>query len=121
MLIDEQEAHSEVESPFDIMLGDEMAGATIHRLESCQGVWMFDTGRERFCRVPRGGQIPPAIEWSRYYEFEVDLSRGCFSVRLSADGTSILRSWFHVDPCRFCCSGRGRHTENRTAAIGDGR
>jgi hypothetical protein len=71
-------------------------------LESCRGVWLFDIGQRRFCRVLPGQRPPPASDWSHFDELEIDPDRGCFAVTVGQTGTPILRSWFHVGECLFC-------------------
>jgi hypothetical protein len=76
-------------------------------LESCHSLWIFEPGRGRFRRVPRGtrrGKPPQANEWTPDYRLELDASSGAFSVGLNADDTRVLRSWLHADPCRHCSS-----------------
>ena len=101
-MIDETLVHSELGSRPDIAINYGLDGGTLQRLESCQGVWIFDKAYRRFCRVRPDGRPPPVAEWSAYYHLEVDIARGCFSIALNEHGTSVLRSWFHVAPCRFC-------------------
>jgi hypothetical protein len=90
----------------------EMAGVVVRMLESCRSIWMFDPMRLRFCRLPRGALLGPALPervWTPYYRLEVDASTGGFAVTLNEDGTHLLRSWFHVvDACCHC------HTEEQT-------
>jgi hypothetical protein len=74
-------------------------------LESCHSLWIFEPGRGRFRRVPRGTRLdmpPQENEWTPYYRLELDASSGAFSVGLNPDDTRVLRSWLHVDPCRHC-------------------
>jgi hypothetical protein len=83
----------------------EVAGLSIRLLESCHSVWLFDPGRMRFRRVPRGTRLDmpsPESEWTRYHRLEVEPSSGAFAVTLNEDGTRVLRSWLHSEPCRHC-------------------
>ncbi|HYH51703.1 MAG TPA: hypothetical protein VEG38_19335 [Acidimicrobiia bacterium] len=76
-------------------------------LESCHSLWVFEPGRGRFRRVPRGTRLdmpPQENEWTPYFRLELDASSGAFSVGLNADDTRVLRSWLHADPCRHCSS-----------------
>jgi hypothetical protein len=76
-------------------------------LESCHSLWVFESARGRFRRVPRGTRLdmpPQENEWTPYYRLELDASSGAFSVGLNPDDTRVLRSWLHVEPCRHCSS-----------------
>jgi hypothetical protein len=80
-------------------------GVAVRVLESCHSLWIFEPGRARFRRVPRGTRLDmpsPENEWTAYYRLEVDASSGAFSVGLNEDDTRVLRSWLHSDPCRHC-------------------
>lgn len=80
-------------------------GLSVRVLESCHSLWIFEPGRGRFRRVPRGTRLDmpsPENEWTRYYRLELDASSGAFSVGLNADDTRVLRSWLHAEPCRHC-------------------
>ena len=80
-------------------------GVSVRVLESCHSLWIFEPGRARFRRVPRGTRLDmpsPQNEWTAYYRLEIDPSSGAFSVGLNADDTRVLRSWLHTDPCRHC-------------------
>jgi hypothetical protein len=82
-------------------------GVDVRVLESCHSLWIFEPGRGRFRRVPRGTRLDmpsPENEWTAYFRLEIDASSGAFSVGLNADDTRVLRSWLHVDPCRHCSS-----------------
>ena len=100
MVLDEA-VHSEVATPPHIAVEFDMAQGGLQRVESCRGVWIFDLGQRRFCRVPADGRPPPATEWSTYDDLEIDLVRGRFAVTLN-DCNTVLRSWFHVHSCPFC-------------------
>lgn len=83
----------------------EIGGMAIRVLESCHSIWIFEPGRMRFRRVPRGTRLdmpPPASDWTPYYRLEVEPSTGAFSVALNEDDTRVLRSWLHIEPCRHC-------------------
>lgn len=74
-------------------------------VESCGFLWLFDANRNRFRRVPRG--VAPELvgapdEWVRYHRVELQVDRSCFVVTLDVDGTRVLRSWLHFDPCAHC-------------------
>lgn len=71
----------------------------MERIESTHSVWMFDTERMRFRRVPRGADISsPSLEsdWEPYYGLEVDHETGAFTVALNEDRTRLLRAWRDV-------------------------
>jgi len=77
----------------------------MERIDSCHSVWLFDTERMRFRRLPRGSAVDtPALanDWEPYSDLEIDLNSGSFSVVLNEERTRILRSWRHVDPCPHC-------------------
>ncbi|HEV7688494.1 MAG TPA: hypothetical protein VGQ80_18095, partial [Acidimicrobiia bacterium] len=74
-------------------------GMSVRVLESCHSLWIFEPGRGRFRRVPRGTRLDmpsPENEWTRYYRLELDASSGAFSVGLNPDDTRVLRSWLHA-------------------------
>jgi hypothetical protein len=83
----------------------EVGGMSIRVLESCHSLWVFEPERKRFRRVPRGMRLdmpPPESEWTPYHRLELEPSSGAFAVALNEDGTRILRSWLHIEPCRHC-------------------
>ena len=74
-------------------------------LESCNSTWLFDHERLRFRRVLKGfdvGRHPTATEWRPYARLEVDPRSESFVVVLNPEGTRLLRSWRHSDPCAQC-------------------
>jgi hypothetical protein len=71
----------------------------MERIESTHSVWMFDTERMRFRRVPRGADpSSPSLEsdWEPYFGLEVDRESGAFTVALNEDRTRLLRAWRDV-------------------------
>lgn len=85
----------------------EVAGSAVRILESCHSVWIFEPARRRFRRVPKGTRLDmpsPAADWARYHRMEIEPSTGAFSVALNEDGTRVLRSWLHIEPCRHCAA-----------------
>jgi hypothetical protein len=65
------------------------------QLESANSIWIFDTARMRFRRVPRGtdpGSPALANDWQSYFGLEVEPGTGAFTVALNADGTRRLRA-----------------------------
>ena len=83
----------------------DMAGTTLRILESCHSLWLFDPGRMRFRRLPRGAQLDvPSSDrdWTEYHSFDLDLVAGMFVVGLNSEGTRLLRAWTHDEPCRHC-------------------
>lgn len=83
----------------------EVAGTTVRILESCHSLWLFDQGRMRFRRLPRGSDLElPSTDrdWTEYHSFDLDLTAGTFVVGLSVDGTWLQRAWVHDDPCPHC-------------------
>lgn len=86
----------------------ELAGVASGTLESCHSIWVFDPERMRFRRVPRGASVEmpaTAEDWQPYYRLEVNPETGAFAVGLNQDGTRMLRSWLHVEPCPHCPAG----------------
>lgn len=83
----------------------EVGGVVVQVLESCHSLWVLDPQRMRFCRLPRGSRLDlpfPEEAWAPYYRLELEPSSGAFALALTKDGTRILRSWVHVEPCRHC-------------------
>jgi hypothetical protein len=77
----------------------------MERIDSCHSVWLFDTERMRFRRVPKGTRLDsPALEsdWQPYFELEIDPDSGAFAVALNETRTRLLRSWRHTDLCEHC-------------------
>jgi hypothetical protein len=77
----------------------------MERIDSCHIIWLFDTERMRFRRVPKEISVDtPALErdWESYYDLEVSPESGAFAVALNSSRTRWLRSWRHTDPCRHC-------------------
>jgi hypothetical protein len=68
----------------------------VERIESAHSVWLFDTERHRFRRLPLGADADaPALDsdWEPYYSFDLDESTGAFTVGLNEDGTQLLRAF----------------------------
>jgi hypothetical protein len=68
----------------------------VERIESAHSVWLFDTERQRFRRLPLGADADaPALDsdWERYYAFDLDEETGAFTVALNEDGTQLLRAF----------------------------
>jgi len=83
----------------------EVAGATVRILESCHSLWLFDPGRMRFRRLPRGAELDVPCsdrDWIGYHSLDLDLVTGTFVVGLNLEGTRLLRAWVHDEPCRHC-------------------
>lgn len=80
----------------------------MERIDSCHSVWLFDTERMRFRRVPKGTDVTsPALEsdWVPYHGLEISPESGAFAVALNASRTRLLRSWRHTEPCEHCSTG----------------
>ena len=80
-------------------------------IESCHSTWLFDEERGRFRRVLKGldvGAHPAATEWRPYFGLDLDPLTGSFAVRLNPEGTRLIRSWRHVEPCEQCGAQRTR-------------
>lgn len=68
----------------------------VEQIESAHSLWLFDTERQRFRRLPRGADPDtPALDadWEPYFALEVDDSTGAFTVTLNEDGTRLLRAF----------------------------
>ena len=68
----------------------------MERIESSHSLWLFDTERKRFRRLPRDADADaPALDadWEQYYSLELDDESGAFTVTLNADGTRLLRAF----------------------------
>jgi len=68
----------------------------VERIESAHSVWLFDTERHRFRRLPLGADADaPALDsdWEPYYSFDLDEATGAFTVGLNEDGTQLLRAF----------------------------
>ena len=68
----------------------------VERIESAHSVWLFDTERHRFRRLPLGADADaPALDsdWEPYYSFDMDEATGAFTVGLNEDGTQLLRAY----------------------------
>ena len=88
----------------------EVGGVSVRVLESCHSMWVFEPERKRFRRVPRGTRLDmpsPESDWTTYHRLELEPSSGAFAVSLNEEGTRVLRSWLHSEPCRHC---RADHT-----------
>ena len=68
----------------------------MERIESTHSVWLFDAGRMRFRRVPKGTDPnAPSLDsdWEPYFALDVDHETGAFTVALNEDRTRLLRAW----------------------------
>jgi hypothetical protein len=68
----------------------------MQRIDSSHSIWLFDTERMRFRRLPKGADlVAPSFEadWQPYFALDVDPETGSFSVALNEDRTRLLRSW----------------------------
>jgi len=68
----------------------------VERIESAHSVWLFDTERHRFRRLPLGADVDaPALDsdWEPYYSFDMDEATGAFTVGLNEGGTQLLRAF----------------------------
>ena len=65
----------------------------VERIESAHSVWLFDTERHRFRRLPLGADADaPALDsdWEPYYSFDLDEATGAFTVGLNEDASAVL-------------------------------
>lgn len=68
----------------------------MERIDSTHSIWLFDTHRMRFRRVPKGtNPDAPSLEsdWQPYFALDVDPETGAFTVALNEDRTRLLRAW----------------------------
>jgi hypothetical protein len=94
----------------------------MERIDSCHSIWLFDTERMRFRRLPSGGDVDaPALErdWQPYYGLEIDADAGSFSVVLNEQRTRIIRSYRHTDPCPQCRDATGELTLEVAPPVAD--
>ena len=68
----------------------------MERIESAHSVWLFDTDRRRFRRLPP--EVPcdaPALDtdWEPYFSLDIEDDTGAFTVTLNEDGTRLLRAF----------------------------
>lgn len=74
-------------------------------LDSCHSTWLFDVANHRFRRVLKGLDVDPSLattEWRSYERLELSEGSEAFVVVLNPAGTSLVRSWRHVDGCEQC-------------------
>ena len=66
------------------------------RIDSTHSIWLFDTQRMRFRRLPKDADpAAPSLEadWQPYFALDVDADKGTFTVALNEDRTRLLRAW----------------------------
>lgn len=75
---------------------------------SCNSVWTFDLNSKRFARLPRGSfsllndiSFPDHL-WNDYFDLALDPNGVGFVVYLNEEGTKLLRSYRHLEPCEYC-------------------
>ncbi len=77
-------------------------------IETCNSLWVFETQEKRFLRLPRTHPLPssysllPDSAWEHYESLTLDPVSGEFIVRLTSDGSRVLRSQRHRQPCPLC-------------------
>lgn len=67
----------------------------MERLESAHSLWLFDTERMRYRRLPRGADPDaPSLQsdWEPYYALERDEETGAFTVALNEERTRLIRA-----------------------------
>jgi hypothetical protein len=68
----------------------------VERIESSHSIWLFDTDRHVFRRVPRGtseDSLALDSDWEPYFGLEIDDDTGAFTVQLNEEGTRLLRAF----------------------------
>jgi hypothetical protein len=68
----------------------------VQRIDSAHSMWLFDSERQRFRRLPLDADPDaPALDsdWEPYFALEVDEATGAFTVALNEDGTRLLRAF----------------------------
>jgi len=73
----------------------------MYRLDSAHSIWLFDTDRMRFRRLPKGADpAAPSLErdWQEYFALVEDDETGAFTVSLNEDRTRLLRSFREPSP-----------------------
>jgi hypothetical protein len=68
----------------------------VERIDSAHSIWLFDTERRRFRRLPPDADVDaPALDsdWEPYTSLEIDEATGGFTVTLNDDGTRLLRAY----------------------------
>lgn len=96
----------------------------MERVESCHSIWLFDTERRRFRRLPKGSpfqELSLESDWEPYYGLEISVESGAFAVALNASRTRFLRSWRHTERCEHCMTPADVTAELTIAPVADGR
>ena len=91
--------------------GGRDGASSMHVIRSCNDTWLIDTGRKRFCRVPRSAPVSFLAEvghWEPYERLELDADNTGFAIVLNASGSQRLRSYRHALPCAQCGAGSSR-------------
>ncbi len=67
----------------------------MERFESAHSLWLFDTERMRYRRLPRGADADaPSLEsdWEPFFALERDDDTGAFTVALNEERTRLIRA-----------------------------
>jgi len=112
---------------FHRVLTDSWATITVMgylTIDSCHSRWVFDTGRLRFRRVPKGPGLELLMamtEWRPYHDLHLDPDSDSFVVILNDAGTRMLRSWRHREAvCPQCGARTEEVTVDHIALAGGG-
>jgi hypothetical protein len=87
--------NDELLEPPDLAALADLHEPEILRLESSNSIWLFESERMRFRRVPRGTDPDSPSsphDWQPYFGLEVEPDTGAFTVALNEDGTRRLRA-----------------------------
>lgn len=82
-----------------------VAGTTVRLIRSCNSIWIFDSERRRFRRTPKEFEhdiIGSDEDWRPYFRVNLSDESSLFVVVLDKDGSRLIQSWRHSEPCSNC-------------------